>query len=250
MNWPEDFIGKIIQGDCLEVMKKMPDNSVDMIWTDPPFGHDNHSGDLNSRLNKFRGLNDQPIANDGAEDMRRVVGGMLKEAARILVKDCCCCCCCCCGGGGPRPTFAWLAQRMDGEGLKFFHSVIWDKVNPGLGWRYRRQHEMIMVAHREAGKLLWSDDDRAISNVMRLSKPRTGQHPNEKPIELVEKFIEAHTLSGQIILDPFLGSGTTAVAAERLGRRWIGIEMEPKYCAIAQERLDAERNQLKLPGMI
>ena len=53
-----------------------------------------------------------------------------------------------------------------------------------------------------------------------------------------------------MILDCFLGSGTTAVAAERLGRRWIGIEIEPKYCAIAQARVDAERNQLKLPGML
>jgi len=68
----------------------------------------------------------------GIPTMRTVVDAMLTEAARILKPDCCCCCCCCCGGGGgPRPTFAWVANRMDNSGLRFFHSVIWDKVNPG-----------------------------------------------------------------------------------------------------------------------
>jgi len=210
---------------------------VDMIFADPPYGHGNHVDDLNARLNDHRGIEGQPIANDSAEEFRTALGGMLTEAARVLDKDCCCCCCCCCGGGGPSPTFAWVAARMDEGGLDFFHSVIWDKVNPGLGWRYRRQHEMVMVAHRTGGKLLWGDDNIAIPNVIRMSPPRNRQHPNEKPISLVTQFIEAHTVPGQIILDPFCGSGTTLVAAKMLGRRFIGIDIEKKYCDIAEERL-------------
>src|SRR5262245_37310716 len=124
-------------------MPHLPSNSVDMIWTDPPYGHGNHDEDLNSRLNDHRGLENVPIQNDSAEEMREVVDGMLCEAVQVLKDDCCCCCCCCCGGGGPSPTFAWVATRMDSGGLQFFHSVIWDKINPGLGWRYRRQHEMV-----------------------------------------------------------------------------------------------------------
>jgi len=239
-------LNTIIQGDCLEIMRTWPNGFADMIWTDPPYGHGNHDGDLNSQLNKHRGIEDKPIANDDAESMRVVVSGMLDEAARILKSDCCCCCCCCCGGGGPRPTFAWLAQRMDEGGLSFFHSVIWDKINPGLGWRYRRQHEMVMVAHRKGGKLLWSDEDFALPNIIRSSKPRDSEHPNEKPVDLVVKFLKAHTQPGQIVVDPFCGSGTTLVAAERLGLSWIGIELDPKYCAIAQARIDAERAQGKL----
>ena len=142
----------IYNGDCRDVTSLFPANSVDLLWTDPPYGHGNHAGDLNARLNEHRNLENKPIANDGADEMRSVMDGMLLQAARILKPDCCCCCCCC-GGGGPRPTFAWVAQRMDSNGLAFFHSVIWDKVNPGLGWRYRRQHEMVMVAHRDGGKL-------------------------------------------------------------------------------------------------
>ncbi len=86
---------------------------------------------------------------------------------------------------------------MDDRGLQFFHSVIWDKINPGLGWRYRRQHEMVMVAHRKGGKLLWADDDVAIPNLIRCGKPRGGEHPNEKPVELAGRFIAAHTIAGR-----------------------------------------------------
>jgi site-specific DNA-methyltransferase (adenine-specific) len=227
-------------------MRGWPDGFVDMIWTDPPYGHGNHDGDLNSGLNKHRGLKDKPIANDSPEMMRSVVDGMLSEAARILNPDCCCCCCCCGGGGGPRPTFAWLADRMDRQGMSFFHSTIWDKINPGLGWRYRRQHEMVMVAHRDKARLLWAEDDKAIPNIMRYSKPRDTEHPNEKPVELPGKFLSAHAKPGQIVLDPFCGSGSTLLAAERLGLKWIGIELEPKYVAIAQARIDAEMAQGKL----
>jgi len=173
-----DSAVEIYHADCLELLPAFPPESFDMIWTDPPYGHGNHDGDWNARLNDHRGIEQRPIANDDADGMRLVVGGMLTEAARILKRDCCCCCCC---GGGPKPTFAWVANRMDTDGLSFFHSVIWDKVNPGLGWRYRRQHEMVMVAHRAGGKLAWNDEVKAVSNVVRVSKPRDDAHPNVKP---------------------------------------------------------------------
>ena len=81
-----------------------------------------------------------------------------------------------------------------------------------------------------------------------IGKEGVEGHPTVKSLEIISRLAVRCPDDG-IIFDPFLGSGTTAVAAERLGRRWIGIEMEPKYCAIAQARVDAERNQLKLPGM-
>ena len=96
----EERIGnqRLILGDCLEVMAGLEAGSIDMIWTDPPYGHSNHDGDLNAQLNKHREIESKPIANDDADGMRRVVDGMLKEAARVLSPDCCCCCCCCGGG--------------------------------------------------------------------------------------------------------------------------------------------------------
>ena len=234
-----DHAGIVIyHGDCREILPTLASESVDMIWTDPPYGHSNHDGDLNSRLNKHRDIASQPIANDDADSMRVVVDFALREAARILKADCCCCCCCC--GGGPRPTFAWVANRMDSDGLSFFHSVIWDKANPGLGWRYRRQHEMVMISHRKGGKLAWSSASKAAPNIIRMMPDRERHHPNEKPEALVSWFLDLHTLEGQTILDPFMGSGTTLVAAKQLGRRAIGIELEEKYCEIAAKRLSQE----------
>jgi site-specific DNA-methyltransferase (adenine-specific) len=228
---------RLILGDCVEVMRELPDESVDMILADPPYGHNNHDGDLNSRLNDHRELDSKPIANDDPEGFRAVMDAMLSEAARVLRKDCCCCCCCCCGGGGPRPTFAWVADRMDRAGLSFFHSVIWDKRNPGLGWRYRRQHEMVMVAHRQGGKLAWADDNVTARNIYSEMPPRDRSHPNEKPVSMMRHFIQLHTKPGQVVLDPFMGSGTTGVACVELGREFIGIELDAEHFATAERRI-------------
>jgi len=230
---------EIYLGDCREVLPSLERESVTLLWTDPPYGHSNHDGDFNARLNSHRGLAGAPIANDTPELMREALSGALVAAVPLLRADCCCCCCCC-GGGGPRPTFAWVADRMDRDGLSFFHSVIWDKINPGLGWRFRRQHEMVMVAHRTGGKLAWAEDDVAVPNILRLGPPRERQHPNEKPLELPARFIAWTTNPGDLVLDPFMGSGTTLRAAKNLGRRAIGIELDEKYAEIAAERLSQE----------
>jgi DNA modification methylase len=232
-------------GDIRDVMPTLAAESVDMVWTDPPYGHANHDGDFNSRLNEHRGIEDEPIQNDTPELMREVVDFMLWQAARVL-KSTSCICVCCAGGGGakrpgqpPGPSFAWLANRLDEKGLEFFHSTIWDKVNPGLGWRYRRQHEMVMVSHRKGGKLLWAEDGRASPNIFSLMPPRERDHPNEKPQGLVDHFIALHSRVGELVLDPFMGSGTTGVVAARRGRRFIGIEIDPTHFETACRRVSA-----------
>ena len=225
----------IYHGDCREILPQLAAGSVTLLWTDPPYGHSNHDGDLNARLNEHRQLANQPIANDSQDEMRTVVDAMLRLALPVLRDDCCCCCCC--GGGGPKPTFAWVANRMDSEGLQFFHSVIWNKLNPGLGWRFRRQHEMVMVAHKTGGKLAWRDDDVAHPNIIDAYPPRDRSHPNEKPLDLVRRFIGLTTKDNDLVLDPFMGSGTTLVAAKLEQRRAIGIELEERYCEIAAKRL-------------
>lgn len=126
---------------------------------------------------------------------------------------------------------------MDSKGLQFFHSVIWDKLNPGLGWRYRRQHEMVMIAHLESGGLRWQDDAKAVRNIYSQMPPRDRQHPNEKPVEMVAHFINNHTYPGDTVLDPFMGSGTTGVAAVRMGRKFIGIELDPDHFETAVRRI-------------
>jgi 16S rRNA G966 N2-methylase RsmD len=250
--------GRVYQGDCLELMKAIPDGSVPMIWTDPPYGHNNNNNDLIHRWEAALGQvkvilqeDARPIENDGAEDMERVLRGMLAEAGRVLDRDCCCCCCCCCGGGGgPKPTFARVADWMDEKPLQFFHAVVWDKGGLGMGWRYRRNYEFVMVAHRRGGKLLWSWEESGpeTANVIRIGKilPQLWHHPTPKPVALVEHFLRLHTQPGDLVLDPFAGAGTTGVACARLGREFLGFELDPHWAEVANERIEADRRGVRV----
>lgn len=96
---------------------------------------------------------------------------------------------------------------------------------------------MIMVAHRRGGRLSWADQDVAVSNIFRERPPLDRVHPNEKPLDMVGRFIRLSTDEGDTVLDPFMGSGTTLRAAKDLGRKAVGIELEERYCEIAVKRL-------------
>lgn len=242
-------LNKIYQGDCLKIMKGWPADFVDMIWTDPPYGHANQDGDLASSRVGVKGARQRPavvIANDTAEETGLLLDGIMEQAARVLKPDCCLCCCVM-GGGGVNPTFAHHTLMMSRH-LDFFNAVIWDKSarGNGLGWRYRRNYEFVMVAHRKGGKLLWNDENAAVPNIIRTPPVPNDDHPTQKPIDLVANFIKWHTKPGDLIVDPCCGSGTTLVAAEKMGRRWIGIELDPRWARVAQDRIDAERSQGRL----
>jgi site-specific DNA-methyltransferase (adenine-specific) len=238
-------------GDALEVLPAIPAESVDMIWTDPPYGHGNMDGDLQAArvsdaVKGGRRRIVEPIANDRGEGFETVMQFLFTEAKRILKRDCCCCCCCC-GGGGPKPTFAQVAQWMDSS-LSFFHAVVWDKSarGNGMGWRYRRNYEFVMVGHRKGGRLSWANENQAVPNVVRHMPVLDREHPNEKPVELVADFIAWHTERGDVVCDPMMGSGTTGVACANLGRRFIGVEIEPKYFDIACRRISDAYKQPRL----
>lgn len=232
----------LYRGDCLEVLPTLERGSVDMIWTDPPFGHGNQDGDLQAArvrdgVRGARVAESEPIVNDSGEAFDRVMISFLDEAAGVLKRDCCCCCCM--AGGGPTPTFARVSQWID-ERLAFFQAVVWDKSRRGngMGWRYRRNYEFVMVAHRKGGRLLWADDETAVPNIVRHCPVIDRVHPNEKPIEMIADFLGWH--GPDLVLDPFMGSGTTGVACVRTGRKFIGIEIEPRYFDIACRRIEAE----------
>lgn len=237
----------IYHGDCRELLPRIAPGSVRLLWTDPPYGHNNQNGDLQAArvrdgVKGARRRATQSIENDSPEAMRSVVDEALRLATPALEADCCCCCCCCAGGGGPKVTFAWLANRMDTEGLQFFHAVVWDKSGRGhgLGWRFRRDYEFVLCCHRTGGKLSWRDDQPAVPNIFYVQPTDNANHPTEKPVELVAKFIELTTEPGDLVLDPFAGSGTTARAAKDTGRRCIAIESEAKHYARAVQRLRQE----------
>lgn len=133
---------------------------------------------------------------------------------------------------------------MDRDGLQFFHSVIWDKGGLGMGWRYRRNHEMIMVAHRKGGRLKWEWAGKGpeTANVVRIGKiiPSKDDHPTPKPEALIRHFLMLHGKPGDVVLDPFMGHGPTLRVAKDLGMRAIGIEVDEQFCEVAARRLSQE----------
>ena len=238
-------VNKIYCSDCLTLMKDMPDKSVDLVLTDPPFGHNNNNGDLISRREAALGKGDyvperdnRPIENDGVE-ISDLIQKCFGEFYRLLDIGCCCCCCCC--GGGPDPQFArwslWLNEAFKGG---FKQMIVWDKGKMGMGWHYRRSYETVLVAQKAGAACKWFDETQKIENIIRhIPKiiPAANQHPCIKPVELMAHFIELHTEKADLILDPFCGSGTTCLAAKMLGRRFIGIDINQAYVDIANNRL-------------
>jgi len=186
------------------------------------------------------------MANDGKE-ANEIFEKFVKETLRILTEDGGCCCCC--GGGGPDPQFARWTLIMD-KYLSFKQMIVWDKGPMGMGWRYRRSYETILVASKK-DKMAWYDKSKKIENIIRpgykgIKKiiPSKDQHPTQKPVNLMKHFIELHTQEGDIVLDPFLGSGTTAIACLELNRRFIGIELSSEYCEMARKRISKVQPQL------
>lgn len=239
----------IYHGNSREVLLALSDRSIDMIFTDPPYGHNNNNnGDLIANWEAALGRGPvseaeyRPIANDGPE-ANELVRWFFAESKRLLRGGGCCCCCG--GGGGPDPQFARWSLWLD-EHVPFKMMVVWDKGPMGMGWHYRRSYETVLVASMPGAACKWYDESNKIENIIRpgngISKiiPNADQHPTEKPIELAAHFIRLHSQPGELILDPFCGSGSTLRAAKNMGRKAIGVELEERYCEIAASRMAQE----------
>jgi DNA modification methylase len=190
----------------------------------------------------------RPILNDGVE-AHDLFKSCLPEFRRLLVKGGNAAVCC--GGGGSartkdkphEPSYAWWSIWL-AKALEFKQMVPWDKGPIGIGWHYRRSYEVVLVATKPGAKCLWYDTSGAVENIIRpghngIKKiiPREGDHPCAKPWELAAHFISLHTKPGDTVLDPFAGAGWVGEACRRLRRRFIGIELDPHWHAVARKRL-------------
>ena len=242
----------IVQAEAIQFMSSLEKDSVDMILSDPPYGIGFNDGDMNSALGRIfkdreRVRDVQTIQNDKPEDYENMIRGFLREGRRIL-KPGGVAAVFCSGGGGPDkdgPTFSKLAMWM-AEVFDFRQAVVWDKGGLGLGLRYRRNYEFVMVANKLGAPMKWYDTSNKVANIVKIGKiiPDSEQHPTEKPIEIFEFFIKLHTQENDLVLDPFCGSGTCGVACEKLCRRFIGVDLDNQWAERAKLRIEAVRSNI------
>ena len=252
----QKFINKIIHGDCIEEMKSIPDNSVDLIFADPPYYLQLPKG---KRLKRADGSEVIPVDNDwdkfeSYDDYDSFTENWLKECQRILKTT----------GTmwviGMYHNIFRVGTIMQNLGIWFLNDVIWVKTNPlpnFNGRRFTNAHETIIWCVKDKNSKSYTFNYEFMKKINggkqmkdtdwvfglckgteRLKdENRIKAHPTQKPLKLIQRVLLSASNKGDIVFDPFMGSGTTAIVAEALGRKWFGIEKDKEYVLLAENRI-------------
>jgi modification methylase len=250
-----DFsMNRIISGDCIETMQSLPEASVDMVFADPPYNLQ-LEGELHRPNNsRVDGVEEAWDRFDDFASYDRFSEAWLSAARRILKPE----------GTlwviGSYHNIFRVGARLQDLGYWILNDVVWRKTNPMPNFRGRRftnAHEtMIWCARDREGRYRFNyeamkslNDDLQMRSDWLLPICSGGErlkdgegkkaHPTQKPEALLHRVILASTQPGDLVLDPFFGTGTTGVVAKRLGRNYIGIERDAGYIATAEKRLSA-----------
>jgi adenine-specific DNA-methyltransferase len=210
-----EFVDRIITGDCVEVMQEMPAGSVDFIATDPPY------------LVGYTSRDGRSVTNDKTDEWLmpacREMYRVLKQNRFLL-----------CFYGWNKVDRFFAAWK--GAGFHPVGHLVWAK-------RYHSNERFVRYSHESAYLLAKGEPPKPpvmLRDVLEWQYTGDALHPTQKPVMALLPPILAFSRIGDIVLDPFVGSGTTAVAAASLGRRYIGIEIDPVYARHADERLRVE----------
>jgi len=242
---------RLIEADCTSAMTSLPDGCIDMIFADPPYNLQ-LGGDLfRPEGGRVDAVDDDWDKFDTFAAYDAFTRAWLKEARRILKPD----------GTlwviGSYHNIFRVGAALQDEGYWILNDIVWRKANPMpnfRGTRFTNAHEtMIWAAKSEKAKYTFNyktmktlndelqmRSDWLIPICAGQERLKTGgrkSHPTQKPEALLYRVLLASTKPGDIVLDPFFGTGTTGAVARRLGRRWIGIERESRYCRVALERI-------------
>lgn len=218
----------IYNGDCLEVMDDIPNDSINLIVTDPPYKLDNHGGGQNETW--FRNLNQ-------TNHLEFISNGFNKEILDKFIDIC-----------FPLNAYIFCSNKQISKLMSSWENekysttlLVWQKLNPipFANGKYVSDIEFITFVR---GKSATFNNLKIneMSKVFRFTTDNERHHPAQKPLDLIKKIISISSKPGDTILDPFLGSGTTARACKDLGRKCIGIEISKEYCDIAIKRLGQE----------
>ena len=246
-------INQIAQGNCIKVMKELKASSVNLVLADPPY---NVSG--KSKLDLVKNTTGGPwykmdenwdIFKDFRE-FQKFSKDWITEADRVLVDSGSMMICCTYHGLG---EILISLKELD---YKILNVIIWKKTNPmpnvtkrtlthsteyvvwaakSKGWTFNYMY-MKKYANNKQLRDVW---EFPLCQGSERIKGKSGRaaHPTQKPLELTRRLIEMASIKGDIVLDPFIGTGTTAVAAKELKRKWYGIETNPEYVKIAKKRI-------------
>ena len=221
---------ELYKGDCLEVLRTFKDNSVDLVLTDPPYEQTFHGGKTNNRrgndYNRVKGnttfINNGFPYKDVFPELLRVL-----KAPNLVIF---------CSNNQIGKFMTWFEERKLKATL-----LTWKKVNacPLGGGKYISDLEYVIYVRGKGTP--WNYEAPASIKYKCKSYPfvqgKKKLHPAEKPLALMKEFVELHSLEGQVVLDCYMGVGTTGLACKELNRDFIGIEIEEKYFNIGEGRL-------------
>ena len=211
------YINKVNCMDCMDLLKQIPDKSIDLVLTDPPYDKETHKNAVTDRTGKFGNIGFESI------DIVPMIEIFLQKTKRWVI------------------VFTTIENlgliRKQYKDL-YIRGGIWDRIvnTPQIsGDRPAQACEGIAILHNK-GRKKWNGGGKA--GIWRKMVNRgTKQHPTEKPLELISQLVSDFSYEEELIIDPFMGSWTTAVACQNLKRNFIGCELDEDYCNIGKERL-------------
>lgn len=236
----EDANVRIYNGDCVEIMRAMDGVSLDGIITDPPYCSggaleaQKNSGGQGHRSERLQSGEVEWFAADNMTTGGLVwlVRAVLVEARRVMKPN--------------RSAFVFsdwrmiphLAPALESSGLRYRNMIVWDKLSAGLGMGFKPAHEIILEYTNGVTEYATKDGQ----NVIRSRRVSTSDrdHACQKPLEVLARLIDVAIPPAGIVLDPFMGSGSTLVAAKQRGRKAIGIELSEQHCESAARRCAQE----------
>jgi len=248
-------INSIIQGDCIEELKKLPDNSIDLIFADPPYYMQLKNALYRPNNTKVDGVDDEWDKFSSFSEYDDFCVSWLKECRRIL-KD---------TGSiwviGSYHNIFRVGNIMLNLGFWILNDVTWYKTNPMpnfMGTRFTNATETLLWCSKgeQCKKYTFNhkmmkkyNGNKQMTSVWQIGlcigeerlKGEDGKkaHSTQKPEELLKRVILSATKQGDIVLDPFFGTGTTGAAAKKLKRNYLGIEKEAEYISLAKKRINA-----------
>lgn len=210
------------QGDCLKIMKEIPDKSIDMIITDPPYS-----------TPTITGFGRKQVKNVADLSIQETYMKCLKEEFERILKD-------------NAPIFVFCDDKYYPSIYRAFYNwqsvqmIVWDKGKIGMGKPFRKRHELIVYANRETIDYNRTENITHYPTVLnyKVVTEKEKVHPTQKPIELLEYLIKTYSNDGETVLDNCMGSGSTGVACINTNRNFIGIELSEEYYYIAKERIE------------